>query len=161
MRNHCINNLLNLKGVIVKNIKNYDDKIIISVETEHHECICPHCGSTTSRIKDYHSQLIKDVPIQFKKTYINLRKRRYICKSCNKTFYEKLDFLPKYYRSTNRLIAYIYDQLTTNKSMKQIALESNTSINKVMRTIDLFDTENTTLPDVVSIDEFKRKYWKF
>ena len=156
MRNYCINNLLNLKGVIIKNIKNFDNKIIISIETEHHECTCPHCGSTTSKVKDYHHQLIKDVPIQFKKTYINLKKRRYVCKSCSKTFYEKLDFLPKYYRSTNRLIAYIYDQLTTNKSMKQIALEANVSTNKIMRTIDLFDTENTTLPDVISIDEFKR-----
>lgn len=156
MHNNCINNLLNLKGVIIKNIKNFDNQIIISIETEHHECVCPHCGSITSKIKDYHNQLIKDVPIQFKKTYINLKKRRYFCKSCKKTFYEKLDFLPKYYRSTNRLIAYIYDQLTTNKSMKQIALEANVSSNKIMRTIDLFDTENTTLPDVISIDEFKR-----
>ena len=40
--------------------------------------------------------------------------------------------------------------------MKQIALEANVSSNKIMRTIDLFDTENTTLPDVISIDEFKR-----
>ena len=156
MRNNCINNLLNLKDVFVKKIKNFDNEIIIYIETEHHECFCPHCDSITSTIKDYHTQSIKDVPIQFKKTTLILKKRRYLCKSCGKTFYEKLDFLPKYYRSTNRLIAYIYDQLTTNKSMKQIALESNVSINKIMRTIDLFDTENTTLPDVISIDEFKR-----
>ena len=156
MRNHCINNLLNLKGVIIKNIKNSNNQITIYIETEHHQCLCPHCGKPTSKIKDYHTQIIKDVPIQFKKTYIYLKKRRYICKSCNKSFYEKLDFLPKYHRSTNRLIVYIYDQLTTNKPMKQIAKESNVSINKIMRTIDLFDYENTTLPDVISIDEFKR-----
>lgn len=163
MHNHYINDLLNLKGIIVKNIKNSNNEIIISVETKHHVCVCPHCGSSTSKIKDYHNQLIKDVPIQFKKTFLSLKKRRYICKNCNKSFYEKLDFLPKYYRSTNRLIAYIYDQLTTNKSMKQIAFDANVSSNKIMRTIDLFDCENTTLPDVISIDEFKGNtgYYKY
>ena len=156
MRNNNINNLLNLKGVFIKNNENNDKNIIIHVQTKHHECCCPHCGSTTSKIKDYHSQIIKDAPIQFKNTYIELTKIRYYCKSCNKTFYEKLDFLAKHQRTTNRLLVYIYDQLTTNKSMTQIAKESNVSINKVMRTIDLFDCENTTLPDVISIDEFKR-----
>lgn len=163
MRNNCINNLLNLKGVIVKKIENLENSIIIYLETNIEKCSCPHCKSTDLNIKDYHSQVIKDVPIQFKNTYLYLKKRRYYCKSCHKTFYEKLDFLPKYHRSTNRLIAYIYDQLTTNKSMKQIAKESNVSTNKVMRTIDLFDYENTTLPDVISIDEFKGNtgYYKY
>ena len=155
MRNHCINNLLNLKGVFIKNIKNLDKDVFIYIETEHHHCICPHCHSLTSKIKDYHTQFIKDVPIQFKRTFLVLKKRRYFCNSCHKSFYEKLDFLPKYHRSTNRLIAFIYEQLTTNKSMKQIAKESFVSTNKIMRTLDLFSSENTSLPDVISIDEFK------
>lgn len=163
MRNNCINNLLNLKGVIIKKIRNFENGIFIYIETEHHSQCCPHCNSYTSKIKDYHTQSIKDVPIQFKNTFLIIKKRRYQCKSCGKTFYEKLDFLPKYYRTTNRLTAYIYDQLLTNKSMKQIAKESNVSSNKIMRTIDLFDCENTTLPDVVSIDEFKGNtgYYKY
>lgn len=163
MRNNCINNLLNLKGVIIKNIKNFENSISIYIETEHHSQCCPHCNSYTSKIKDYHTQSIKDVPIQFKNTTLIVKKRRYQCKCCGKTFYEKLDFVPKYYRTTNRLLAYIYDQLLTNKSMKQIAKESNVSSNKIMRTIDLFDCENTTLPDVISIDEFKGNtgYYKY
>lgn len=132
MRNYCINNLLNLKGVFIKNIKNLDKDVFIYIETEHHHCICPHCHSLTSKIKDYHTQFIKDVPIQFKRTFLVLKKRRYFCNSCHKSFYEKLDFLPKYHRSTNRLIAFIYEQLTTNKSMKQIAKESFVSTNKIM-----------------------------
>lgn len=163
MRNNCINNLLNLKGVIIKNIKNSEKNISVYIETEHHSQQCPHCKSYTSKIKDYHTQSIKDVPIQFKNTTLIVKKRRYECKSCGKTFYEKLDFVPKYYRTTNRLLAYIYDQLLTNKSMKQIAKESNVSSNKIMRTIDLFDCENNTLPDVISIDEFKGNtgYYKY
>ena len=163
MRNNCINNLLNLKGVFIKKVENSENNISIYVETEHKTQICPHCRALTSKIKDYHTQVVKDVPIQFKNTTLIVKKRRYQCKSCRKTFYERIDFLPKYYRTTNRLLAYIYDQLLTNKSMKQIAKESNVSSNKIMRTIDLFDCENTKLPDVISIDEFKGNtgYYKY
>ncbi len=66
MRNNCINNLLNLKGVIIKNIKNSENSVSIYIETEHQSQCCPHCNSSTSKIKDYHTQSIKDVPIQFK-----------------------------------------------------------------------------------------------
>ena len=160
MRNNNINNLLNLKGVFIKNIENNDNNIIIHVQAEHHECLCPHCGSTTSKIKDYHSQIIKDAPIQFKNTYINLKKVRYYCKSCNKSFYEKLDFLAKHQRTTNRLLVYIYDQLTSNKSMTQIAKESNVSINKVMMNlsgntgyykyqVSLIDSKNHKILDIL------------
>lgn len=155
MHNHCINNLLNLKGVKIKNIKNLDKEVFIYIETEHHKCTCPHCGTSTSKIKDYYIQKITDAPIQFKKTTLILKKIRYVCKNCNKTFYENLDFIPKNHRTTNRLTAYIYDQLTTLKSMKQIAKESYVSTNTISRIVDLFECENSVLPDVISIDEFK------
>lgn len=155
MRNHCINNLLNLKDVFVKKINFFDDKVYIYIESVPHSSSCPHCNSSSFAIKDYYSQTIKDVPIHFKQTFLILKKRRYICKSCHKTFFEAFDFLPKFHRSTNRLTAYIFQQLTTNKSMKQIAYESFVSINKVMRTVDLFSSDNSTLPEVLSIDEFK------
>ena len=55
MRNNCINNLLNLKGVIIKNIKNSENSVSIYIETEHQSQCCPHCNSYTSKIKDYHT----------------------------------------------------------------------------------------------------------
>uniref|UniRef100_UPI000315C8DB transposase n=1 Tax=Caldicellulosiruptor obsidiansis TaxID=717609 RepID=UPI000315C8DB len=42
-----------------------------------------------------------------KKTYLVLRKRRYICKKCGKKFFEHINFLGKHQRMTNRLAAYI------------------------------------------------------
>ena len=33
------------------------------------------------------------------------------CKNCGKKFYERFNFLPKYYKTTNRLTAFILDSL--------------------------------------------------
>ena len=65
------------------------------------EHICPCCGKSTDKIHDYRKQYIKDIPAFGKLTYIVLNKRRYVCSSCKKRFYEKVDFVPRKHQSTN------------------------------------------------------------
>ena len=155
MRNNCINNLLNLKGVIVKKINNLSDCLEIYLETPIFSQVCPSCSTETTKIKDYHTQIIKDVPIQFKPTSLILKKRRYECKDCGKTFYEKLDFLPSYARKTTRLTEYIVDKLRTLTSTKSIASSANVSPNTVSRLLPYLAVSTSTLPEVLCIDEFK------
>lgn len=88
MHTNCIKNLLNLKDVVVKNIKNLNDKVEICIEVPKSEQTCPFCGSKTSNIHDYYKQTIKDIPIYFKSTYLIYNKRRYHCKHCSKNFLE-------------------------------------------------------------------------
>ena len=155
MRNNCINNLLNLKGVIVKNIQNLSEHLEIYLETPVATQVCPCCSSETTKIKDYHTQTIKDVPFQFKPVSLILKKRRYHCKSCGKTFYEKFDFLPPYSRKTTRLIEYIVSQLRTLTSTKNIAKAANVSPHTVSRLLPCLAVSTSTLPEVLCIDEFK------
>ena len=59
MHTNCIKNL---KDVLVKNIKNLNDKVeIIYIEVPKSEQTCPFCGSKTSKIHDYYKQTIKDI----------------------------------------------------------------------------------------------------
>ena len=92
MHNHCINKLLNIEDVIVKNIIQADSYVKIVLETKPKKHICPICGRITKRIHDYRMQTIKDLPLQLKHCYLVLRKRRYAC-SCGKRFYENYCFL--------------------------------------------------------------------
>ena len=154
MLSNCINNLLNLKGVKIKNIKNSDFSIDVYIETKPKDHVCPCCGSKTHRIHDYRNQSIKDLPIQFKSVNIILRKRRYVC-SCGKKFSEHYDFLPKYHRMTNRLAFYIITELKKTKSMKEISSTTNVSISTVMRLFNYVNYGMPKLPTVLSIDEFK------
>lgn len=154
MLSNCISNLLNLKGVILKSTKVFDDHIDVYIETKPADHICPCCGAVTHKVHDYRKQIIKDIPIQYKNVNIILRKRRYIC-SCGKKFYEKYSFLPRYHRMTNKLSFHITLELKNLVSMKEIAKRTNVSVSTVMRVFKYTNYGIPNLPEVLSIDEFK------
>ena len=56
MHSNCIKNLLNLKGVVVKNIKNLKDLVEVYIELPVVEQVCPHCKTKTTKIHDYYSR---------------------------------------------------------------------------------------------------------
>ncbi len=154
MHNHCINKLINIKGVIVKNISHGDDFVKIVLETKPKEHICPACGSKTKRIHDYRNQTIKDLPFQMKHCYLLLRKRRYVC-SCGKRFYEEYSFLPKYFQRTNRLTSFIAYSLHETIPITSIAQKANVSTATVHRILDTISFGIPSLSQTISIDEFK------
>lgn len=154
MHSNFINKLLNLKGVKITKISHGDSFVKIYIQTDPREHSCPVCGAKTSKIHDYREQVIKDLPFQFKHVYLVLRKRRYIC-SCAKRFYESYDFLPRYYRMTNRLAHFICQELSKLTSMTSVANNANVSISTVMRIFNYINYGTPTLPKVLCIDEFK------
>ena len=155
MRNDFIKNLLDLKGVIVKKVRYKKNFVKIHIELPVREQTCPYCKSKTTKIKDYRIQVIKDIPIRFKTTLLSYRKRRYQCKECGKTFYEKAHFLPKRARKTTRVTEFIVDRLKTKQSMKDIAQDANVSVNTVSRVLPSLAVSAKHLPEVLCIDEFK------
>lgn len=155
MHSNCIKNLLNLKGVIVKSIKNLKNVVQIYVEMPISPHICPNCGNQTSIIHDYRTQIIKDIPIYFKPTNLIYKKRRYHCNHCNKNFYEDNPIILKYHRKTLRLTEFIVDELRNLVPCSQVAKKANVSTNSVCRLLSPFAVTNTKLPKVLCIDEFK------
>ena len=125
MLSNCIKNLLNLKEVNVKSIKNFKNSVEVYAELPISKQVCPCCGATTSKIHDHYTQPIKDIPIQFKPTTIFLKKTRYECKNCGKSFYPQNDFIAKYKRKSKRLVYYIVEQLKNNIAASTIAKNVN------------------------------------
>lgn len=154
MHSNCINKLLNLEDVIIKNVIHADDYSKIFIETKPYTQTCPHCGNQTKRIHDYRYQVIKDLPFQLKHTYLVLKKRRYACQ-CGKRFSEKYHFLPTYQRRTLRLSYKIIDLLRNLVNIKSVAETTNVSVNTVTRLLDTVNYSIPSLPDCISIDEFK------
>ncbi len=155
MQHNFIRNLLDLKGVIVKKVRYKKNFVKIHIELPVREQTCPHCKAKTTKIKDYRTQIIKDIPIRFKTTLLSYRKRRYQCKECGKTFYEKAHFLPKRARKTTRVTEFIVDRLKTKQSMKDIARDADVSVNTVSRLLPPLAVSAKHLPEVLCIDEFK------
>lgn len=154
MQSNFITQLLNLKGIKVTKISHGNSFVKIYITTEPRKHTCPACGSKTSRIHDYREQTIKDLPLQFKHTYLVLRKRRYVC-SCGKRFYESYNFLPRYQRMTNRLAFFVCQELTKLTSLTSVAKSANVSVSTVIRIFNHINYGIPTLPKVLCIDEFK------
>ena len=116
-----------------------------------------HINKSTIDLIFYEIQILnlEFPPILGNYTYFHYRKRRYACNHCGKRFYEKNTFLPKNFRMTNRLIQYIIKKMRTTHSMSDIARECNITTPTIFRTFDFIDYTNTSMPRVLSIDEFK------
>ena len=151
--------LLGLQGIKITNIDEDEKSIIIYAEMERkaHNCIC--CGTATDTVHDYRKQVIKDIPAFGKLVTIVLRKRRYRCKHCGKRFLESNSFLPKYHRITNRLVAFVLNKLSDERSFTSVAKEVNLSVSTVIRIFDLVSYPKAKLPQALSIDEFKGNTW--
>lgn len=154
MHSNCTRKLLGLEDILIKNVIQADSFVRIYIETKPSTQTCPHCGKQTKRIHDYRSQTIKDLPFQLKHTYLVLRKRRYSC-SCGKRFLEKYTFLAPYKRRTLRLSYKIIDLLRNLRSMKSVAVDTNVSVSTVSRLLDTINYSSPSVPECISIDEFK------
>lgn len=147
--------LLGLEDVIVKNVYENERGYNIEIELARREHICPCCGRKTNKIHDYRIQEVKDVSMRGSPTYLLLKKRRYVCESCKKRFYEENDFLPRYHRVTNRLAAHIITEFGKLRSAKEIGREHNVSGQTALRYFKLVNYTCKELPAVLSMDEFK------
>lgn len=77
------------KGLTVKKfLENSDASFSAYLEMPKTDHICTHCGHSTSYIKDYRTQIVKDVQMFGQDVFIHLRKRRYLCKHCGHSFTE-------------------------------------------------------------------------
>ena len=161
MLSNCIKNLLNLKELNVKKIKNSKSCVEVFAELPISEQFCPCCGCHTSKIHDHYTQKIKDIPIQFKPTTIFLKKTRYECKNCGKSFYPKNDFIAKYKRKSKRLVYYIVDQLKNNIAASTIAKNLNIDAGFISKMLPYLSVSNSSLPRVLCIDEFKGNSGKY
>ena len=120
----------------------------------HYSEYVSHIASCQGKPRFYREQIIKDIPLG-RKTYIHLRKRRYVCPHCNKRFYEKNLFLARYHRTTTRLVAAVITAFRKLQPAKEIASQFNLSSTTALRYFDLVEYRCSKLPEVLSIDEFK------
>ena len=117
---------------------------------------CPQCGQETERIHDYHTNLLRDIPIRGKRTRLEYRRRRYVCPRCFKRFCEPHAYAGKHQRTTGRLALYGLDLLRQRRSGKSVSLELGVSPSSVGRWLGLLSrAKPEKLPSVIAIDEFK------
>lgn len=147
--------IVGIQDANITNVKETSKEIEIYIELDVKEHQCPFCNHATSKIHDYRVQRITDIPYRAKRMTLVYKKRRYICPHCGKKFYESNSFLPRYHQMTNRLSAYIIEQLRNSDSFTKVAKQVGKSISTVIRVFDIVSFGKLKLPEVLSIDEFK------
>ena len=150
-----ISKILGLEDAIILKVEENEKQHDIYFMMQRRAHTCPVCSFETIRVHDYRWQKVKDLAAFGKTTVLHIRKRRYVCKHCNKRFFETIPFLPRYHRVTTRLVAHVIGSFSDLKSIKDIAKEHNISSTTAARYFSLVEYKCKSLPEVLSIDEFK------
>ena len=104
--------LLGLPGYKVTDKKMFDGiYLVLFVESESQEAVCPHCGNLSHKIHQNHYHMIKDLPWNNQDVMLEVNRRQFKCKYCKKPFSETLNFVSKRRRYTKRYANQIVEEV--------------------------------------------------
>ncbi|KRE36275.1 ISL3 family transposase [Paenibacillus sp. Soil724D2] len=151
--------ILNLPKFHILSIRENEFDFLIQVVTNSPPLTCAHCGCLTNLYKhDNREQICMDLPINGKRVGLLIKRQRYRCRDCNRTFWERLDHtIDEKRRCTKRLLFYVVKQ-----SLKRtfVSISDDVGLNeKTVRNIfrDYINRVKETLrfetPNWLGIDE--------
>jgi transposase len=77
--------------------------IISKTESKKLDANCPNCGTKSHHLHQNHRHIVKDLPFGEKPVFLEINRRQFKCRKCQKPFSEHLDFLRKKRTYTKRL----------------------------------------------------------
>lgn len=140
-------------------IENGETHIYLNLKDERIKC--PYCQNDKIVIKDYYNTTINNSIIRLSKVFVHIKMRRYLCKTCRKTFRQQF-FLGKFGRSTSFAVEMsVMESLKKKVSFKDVAEEHNISVTQCIRIFDESNKfERLSLTRAICVDEFFFKYDK-
>jgi len=126
--NDFVNKLLNLDKVRVTQTEFASaEQVTLFVESTHETAICPDCGQVSNSVHDLsEAQKIRDLSIAERRCYLSYQARRFDCRTCGKTFVERVTWKRPGASYTVRYEQYIY-QRSRKEPVSQIAEEEGLS----------------------------------
>ena len=154
--NDFIISILNLDEDDIEELDSHfeDSKIIIDLKLKDRHPDCPYCHGKTV-IKDYKKVKIIIGDLNNNETMISYKKRRYVCKDCHRTFFERSNFGPKNTNvSWSTIKSIMQDVGMINETYEAIAKRNHVSATIVQRYVDSFlIVPRLTMPVSFGIDE--------
>lgn len=145
------------KGVITKYFEEDEStgsyKAFIEMPVNEHRC--PHCGNSTTYIKDYRLQTVRDLVVLGKPLIVTIRKRRYVCQHCNATFTEENTYIKRYCHFPKRLYIESLTESFRLQSFTSVAKRLGVSVTSIIRWFDKLNCPHPKLPECIAIDEFR------
>jgi len=115
-----LDGLLNLPHITIERCIKNDRKKFFKVGFLTDYATCPHCQKSTDELHHIRPILIRDLPISGQLIELEIPRRQYYCKNCQKYFTEQLCFVDEGRRYTQQYEEYIYHrvQVTTVEQVK-------------------------------------------
>lgn len=157
MQEHFIIKLLGIKDSHIELWDSGEDEqgFWFELHTKLKSHRCPRCRAYTKRMHNYRTQKIQAECVNGKPVILYVKKRRYRCENCSKTFYERLSFVNRYQRHTSMLEQEAVT-LCAEMSFTLAARLTGLSVSRLIRFFDRRKIEaKKVLPRAIAIDEFK------
>lgn len=103
-------NILNLPAYTITGIDETEYDYHINAEAKQHPTTCQNCGSPDIVGFGRNERLVRDLTIHGKRVGIYVDTRRYQCRACKKTFYERLPDVDGKRMMTSRLVKWMGEQ---------------------------------------------------
>ena len=151
-------------GIATDNFKNLqvdpimtDGGFIYEVEQRTDERECPFCHAKEANIKDFDYVEINCSETDNLKDILRIRKVRFRCKSCNKTFTPPIKGIERYARISKQAESFICSDFTKKLTFSQIARNYHLTTERI---IQMFDEKvkfvpRRPIPEVLCIDEIR------
>lgn len=103
--------LLQLSSFVeIEPLQENDTDMLFKVELSSPPLRCNNCGFNNLYKHGFRKQLIMDMPIRMKRVGIEIHRRRYKCRDCNTTFWERMREVDESRSMTKRLADFIEQQ---------------------------------------------------
>jgi transposase len=122
--------LLKFDGITVENYQIEPDKITLRLGYFKDKSSCPCCKSETEEINQIRSLKVRDISILGKITILEIGRRQFYCKDCQKYFTERLDFIDFPRQITERYKNYLFERVRVS-TMTQIAKEESLTYDQI------------------------------
>ena len=130
---------------------------IYEVDQTHAKVPCPFCKSERIYVKGYFTSEINCSETNQITDTLRVRKIRFKCRECDKTFTPGLNGIEPYAKTSNQTLNLIYNEFTNKITFSDIAKRYGLSTNRIMQIFDdkIKHVPRRSLPEVLCIDEIK------
>src|SRR4030042_5543185 len=136
--------LFNLpKELIIKGVKTKGKEVVISCRVKKRRLKCPHCSGQVSGY-DHVTNRKRHTVVDGKTIYLDLEKRRFQCRKCQRVFTEQLESLG-HRRATKHFIQLVQENVR-NQDLSSTSRKLNVSPRTIGRFLDLLDTNKVHIP---------------
>ena len=112
--------LLNLPYITVESCLQQEQGVLLKLRCLNERSECPHCQQPSDEVHQNRPVLIRDLSVFGQLTYLQIPRRQFYCRPCQRYFTERFTFVDWERRYTQRYEEHIYRQVQSS-SIEQVS----------------------------------------